>query len=135
MIVVVFPDVLSCFLFHGLAYYFYVLYSVLIIAVSRHDSSFLHQSLCWRTLLDHVCDCFAYGLVLSVSNRFLNSSWNSIFFDPIRVASTLGGLLVIYFFLSTSTSNLILSSLRLLPMLTWLMTVTFVTMSGVFVRM
>ena len=26
----------------------------------------------------------------SVSNRFLNSSWNSIFFDPIRVASILG---------------------------------------------
>ena len=33
----------------------------------------------------------------SVSNRFLSSSWNSIFFDPIRVASTIGGLLVIYF--------------------------------------
>ena len=28
----------------------------------------------------------------SVTNRFLNSSWNSIFFDPICVASTLGGL-------------------------------------------
>ena len=27
----------------------------------------------------------------SVSNRFLSSSGNSIFFDPIRVASTLGG--------------------------------------------
>ena len=26
----------------------------------------------------------------SVSNRFLNSSWNSIFFDPIRVVHTLG---------------------------------------------
>ena len=33
----------------------------------------------------------------SVSNRFLNSSWNSIFFDPIRVASTLGGLSIIIF--------------------------------------
>ena len=32
-----------------------------------------------------------------VSNWFLNSSWNSIFFDPIHVASTLGGLLVISF--------------------------------------
>ena len=31
----------------------------------------------------------------SVSSQFLNSSWNSIFFDPIRVTSTLGGLLVI----------------------------------------
>ena len=26
----------------------------------------------------------------SISNRFLNLSWNSIFFDPIRVTSTLG---------------------------------------------
>ena len=33
----------------------------------------------------------------SVSNRFLNSSWNSIFFDPIRVASSLGGVLVKHF--------------------------------------
>ena len=33
-----------------------------------------------------------------VLNRFLNSSWNSIFINPIRVASTLGGLLVISFF-------------------------------------
>ena len=31
----------------------------------------------------------------SVSNRFLNSSWNAIFFDPVCVASTLGGPLVI----------------------------------------
>ena len=31
----------------------------------------------------------------SVSNRFLNLSWNSVFFDPICVASTLG--LVIHF--------------------------------------
>ena len=44
----------------------------------------------------------------SVSNTFLNSSWNSIFFDPIRVASTLGGLMVINVFLSTSTSRLML---------------------------
>ena len=28
----------------------------------------------------------------SVSHRFVNSSWNLIFFDPIRVLSTLGGL-------------------------------------------
>ena len=73
----------------------------------------------------------------SVSNRFLNSTWNSIFFDPIRVASTLGGLLVITVFVSTCTSSLTLLSPSLwsLPMLTWLMTVTSVTMSGLFVRM
>ena len=69
-----------------------------------------------------------------ISNRFLNSSWNSIFFDPIHVASTLGGLLVINVVVSTSTSSLMLSitSLWLHPMLTWLMTVTYVTMSGLF---
>ena len=44
----------------------------------------------------------------SVPNRLLNSSWNSTFFDHIRVASTLFGLLVISFFLSTSTSSLML---------------------------
>ena len=72
-----------------------------------------------------------------VSNRFLNSSWNSIFFDHIRVAYTLGGLLVIHFVLSitTSSSMLLITSLWSLSMLTWLMTVTSVTMSGLFVRM
>ena len=72
----------------------------------------------------------------SVSNRFLNSSWNSIFFDPIRVTSILGGFLVINFFLSISTSSfvLLIPSLWSLPMLTWLMIVTSVTMSGLFVR-
>ena len=64
----------------------------------------------------------------SVSNRFLNSSWKSIFFYPICVAPTLSGLLDI---------NCVLSSLLELtafmgsfPMLTWLMTVTYVTMSA-----
>ena len=33
----------------------------------------------------------------SVSNRFLNSSWNLIIFDLICVISTFGGLLVISF--------------------------------------
>ena len=62
----------------------------------------------------------------SVSNRFLNSSWNSIFFDPICAVSTLGGLLVIIFFMSTSTSSLMLliTIMFSLPMLSWLMTVT-----------
>ncbi|KAK2170754.1 hypothetical protein NP493_1143g00056 [Ridgeia piscesae] len=56
----------------------------------------------------------------NVSNRFLNSSWNSITFDPIRMASTLGGLLIIILFLSTCTSGLMLhiTSLWSLPMLT-----------------
>ena len=73
----------------------------------------------------------------SVSNRFLNSSWNSIFVEPICAASTLGGLLAINFFLSTSTSNLmlIITILWSLPMLNWLMIVTSLTMSGLFVRM
>ena len=73
----------------------------------------------------------------SISNRLLNSSWNSTFFDPIHVASSLFGLLVISFFLSKSMSSLMLliASLWSFPMLTWLMTVTSVTMSGLFVRM
>ena len=73
----------------------------------------------------------------SVSNRFLNSSRNSIFFDPVREASIIGGLLVIILFLSTSTSSLklLITSLWSLPMLAWLMTVTSVTVSGLFVRM
>ena len=33
----------------------------------------------------------------SLSNRFLNSNWSSNFVDPIRMASTPGGLLVITF--------------------------------------
>ena len=73
----------------------------------------------------------------SVSNRFLNSSWNSIFLYPIRVASILDVLLAINFVISTSMSSLMLliTSLWSSPMLTCLMTVTFVTMSGLFVRM
>ena len=58
----------------------------------------------------------------NVSNRFLNSSWNSIFFDPSCVASTLGCVLVIHFFFSTSTASLIflITIMWSLPMLTWL---------------
>ena len=63
----------------------------------------------------------------SVSNLFLYSNRNSDFFDPIRVASTLSGLLVIDFFLSIFTSSLMLLITSLWPprMLTWLMTVTY----------
>ena len=73
----------------------------------------------------------------SVSNQFLNSSRYSFFLDPIRLASTLGGLLVINCFVSTSMSSLMLliSSPWSLSLLAWLMTVTSVTMSGLFVRM
>ena len=73
----------------------------------------------------------------NVWNRFFNSNWHSIFFDLISVASTLRGLVVIIVFLSTSTSSLtlLISIMWSLPTLTWLMTVTSVTMSGLFVRM
>ena len=73
----------------------------------------------------------------SVSSRFHNSGWNATFFDPIHVTFNVGGLLVINFVLSTSISILMLliTSLWSLPMLTWLMTVTSVMMSGLFVRM
>ena len=68
-----------------------------------------------------------------LNHRFLNLSWNLIFFDPIRVASTLSSLLVINSFLTISTFNmmLLITILWSLPMLIWLMTV----MSGLFARM
>ena len=71
------------------------------------------------------------------SNRFLNSSWNSLFFDPICAASTLGGLLIMSVFLSTSTPSLmwLIINMWSLPTVTWLMTVTSVTMYGLFVKM
>ncbi len=86
------------------------------------------------TLRVQECD---QSVLVCVSTRCLNSSWNSVFFDPIRVASTLGSFLVIISFLSTSTSSLMLliTSLWSLPMLTWLTTVTSVTMSSLVVRM
>ena len=45
----------------------------------------------------------------SVSNRFPNSSWNSVFFYLICLLSPLRGLMVIISFVSTSTSSLMLS--------------------------
>ena len=69
----------------------------------------------------------------SSSNRFVNSSWNSVIFNPICMVSTLGGLLVIHIFLSNLM--LLISILWSIPVLTWLITATSVTMSGLFVRM
>ena len=97
------------------------------------------DALCWimSTMLSLMVSMSSSSC--SVSNRFINSSWNSIFFDYIRVAHTLEGLLVIIVFLfisfSTSSLMLLITSLWSLPMLTWLMTVTSVTLSGLFVRM
>ena len=69
-----------------------------------------------------------------VSNRFLNSSRNSIFFGPIYLVSILGDFLVITVFLSTSMSSLMLliAILKSIPMLTWLMTVTSLTICDLF---
>ena len=71
------------------------------------------DALCW-IMSEMVCLMVSMSFSsCRVSNRFLNSSWNSIFVDPIRVASSLGGL----FFLSASKSSLMLliSSLWSLP--------------------
>ena len=156
-LMVVFTDVPSCFLSDALAY-FCVLYSLFIFAVSRHFSSFRHQGSCWWWypglcvlltafgILDALC-LIVYVMVsllvsmscssCRVSNRFLNSSCNAIFFYSIRMASTLGGILVINFFRSISTFSLMLliTSLWSLPMLTWLMTVTSWRCLAWFVRM
>jgi len=45
-LLVVYPGVLSCFIFDGLVY-FCVFHSLFIVAVSRHLSSFRHQGSCW----------------------------------------------------------------------------------------
>ena len=70
-----------------------------------------------------------------VLNWFLNSSCNLFFFDPICVHLLLVALLH-HVFLSTSTPSLMLlmTILWSLTMLSWLMTVTSVTISGLFVR-
>ena len=75
-------------------------------------------------------------LDVSVLNRFLTSSWNSIFCDPVCVASTLGDLLIINLFpFHLYVQFLFIAIMWSLPMLTWLMTITSVTMSGLVVRM
>ena len=153
-LLVVIPDVLSCFPFivlHISAYSIHCLSSPfstisrrfvirarvgddildfrgLLTAVATFDA------LCWIMSVMVSLMVSMSSSSCSVSNRFLNSSWNSIFFDPICAVSTLGGLLVITFFLSTSTSNLMLliTILWSLSMLTWLMTVTSVTFFGHF---
>ena len=95
------------------------------------------DALCWIMAVMASFTVSMSSNFCTVLNRFLNSSWNSIFFDPIRVASTLSNLFVIIVFLSTSTSILMLvkTCLWSLPMLTWLMNVTSLTISGLFVRM
>ena len=55
------------------------------------------DALCWIMSLVASLVVSMSSSSCSVSNRFLNSSWNSIFFD---VAFTLGSLLVINVFLS-----------------------------------
>ena len=109
---VVFTDVLSCFLFDGLAYFcvFYSLFIVAFPAISRRFVTRVRVGddildfcglLIALATLDALCWIMS-GMVsllvsmssssCSVSNRFLNSSWDSIFFDPIRMASTHGDL-------------------------------------------
>ena len=137
-LLVIFPDALSCFLFDGFAY-FCILYSLFIVAVSTISHRFVIRArvgddiLNFSGLLIAIATLDARYWIMSVvvslmvsmsssscsvSNRFLNSNSNLIFFDPIRVASTLGHQC----FLSTSTSNLMLliTSLLSLPMLTGL---------------
>ena len=101
-------------------------FSGLLIALATLDA------LCWIMYVIVSFKVSMQSSSFSVTNRFLYSK--SIFLYPICVASSLGGLLVI---LSTCTSSLMLliSMLRSPPMLIWLMTVRFVLMSGLFVRM
>ena len=85
------------------------------------------DALCWIMSL-------IVSLMASSSYNVLNwLCWNSIFFYPIRVASILSH----QFFISSYSSCLMLltTSMWSLPELTWLMTVTSVTISGLFIRM
>ena len=94
-------------------------------------------ALCWimsvtvSLMLSMLSNCYSF------LKRLLYSSWNLIFFDHIRVTSTIDGLLIKICFLYTFTSSLILliTIPWSRPMLTWLMAITFVTMFGLFVRM
>ena len=89
------------------------------------------DALCW---IVSVMISLMMSTYCSVSNRFRNSSvmWNVIFDTTCAVASWPSVV-----FPSTSKSGLILliTILWSLSMLTWLMIVTSVTMSGLFVRM
>ena len=87
----------------------------LLIALATFDA------LCWIMCVMASLMVSMSSSSCSVSNHFLNSSWNSIFVDPIRVASTVGSLLVINCFLSTSKFDV--AHNQSLPILTWLMTV------------
>ena len=107
-----FLDVLSCFLFDGLAY-FCVHYSLFIVAVPRRFSNRARvgddsldlcgllialptiDAHCWLMLTMVSLMVSMSSSFCNVSNLFLNSILSSIFFDPIRVTSVLGSLLVI----------------------------------------
>ena len=148
---VLFPDVLSCVLFDGLAY-FCKLYLLFIVAVSHHVSSFLQQGSCCDDILDFRVLLIALATLVElcwiksvmVSLMVSMSSSSRIGFS-IRVGIRSSLILLMwhlllvaswsYFFLSISTSSLMLfvTSQWSLPMLTWMMTVTSVTMSGLFV--
>ena len=66
------------------------------------------DALCWIKFVMVSLMVLMSSISFSVSNRFLSLSWNSICFDPIRVACNIGGFLVIIVFLSTSTPSLML---------------------------
>ena len=116
---VVFPDVMSCFLFDGLAY-FGVLYSLspfftissrlvirarvgdnilncsgLMIALATLDALYWIMYVMVSLMVSMSSSC-------SVSKWFLNSSWYSIFFGPICSACIVGVILVINVFLDVS---------------------------------
>ena len=108
---VVFPYVLSCFLsciysIHYLSSPFLTISRRFVFRARVGDDTFDFSGLLFAlATLDALCWIMSVMVSMvsipsspySVSNRFLNSSWNSIFCDPIRVASSLDGLLVIIF--------------------------------------
>ncbi|KAK2173822.1 hypothetical protein NP493_848g03070 [Ridgeia piscesae] len=116
------------FLMSSLAFFFMVLHITLFGVYRRCFPPFLVVSSSELVTLSLMCEacwfpqpllarfiCVMVSLMVSmsssscsVSNPFLNSSWNSIFFYPICAAFTLGGLFVVHCFLSTYTSSFML---------------------------
>ena len=127
-LLVVYPDVLSCFLFDDLAY-LCVFQSLFIVSVFHHfrcffirarggdDNLYFSGLLIALPTLDALCWIMSVMVSLimsmsssscSVTNWLLISSWNSIILILFYVVSTFGGLLVIIYFLSTSMSSFVL---------------------------
>ena len=84
-----FPTISCHFIIRACVWYDILNFSSLLIALATLDV------LCWIMSVMVLLMVSMLSSSCSVPNQFLNSRWNWIFFDPICVASTLSGLLII----------------------------------------